>query len=66
MKYFKTKVRGVCAYYWLHAFTSDLAEISRSQISTWPPKADRINAVLPLGEDIELAKVRNEKEKQFG
>jgi hypothetical protein len=36
------------------------------QISTWPPRAEQINAVLSLGEDIELAKVRNEKEKQFG
>ena len=54
------------AYFWSLEFTSDLAEISRSQISTWPLRAEQINAVLPLGEAIELAKVRNEKEKQFG
>ncbi len=28
--------------------------------------AEQINAVLSLGEDIELAKVRNEKETQLG
>ena len=52
------------AYFWLHAFTSDLAEISSLQTSRWPLSAERINAVLPLGEIIELAKERNEKQKQ--
>jgi hypothetical protein len=60
------KVRGVCvAYRWPLAFTSDLEEISSLQISRRPLSAEQINGVLPLGEEMELAKVRNEKQTNF-
>ena len=47
------------------AAKSDLEEISSRQTSRWPWLAEKINGVWPLGEEMELAKVRNEKQTNF-
>ncbi len=48
------------------AAKSAFDETSSLQISRWPFQAERINAVLPLGEEMELRKVGNENKTNFG
>jgi hypothetical protein len=47
------------------AFTSALEDISNWQTSRYPTRAERFNGVSPLGEAIELAKMKNEKKPKL-
>ena len=64
-KTFQKTGLGVWAYREFFEFTSHLEETSSLQTSRRPLRADHINAVPPLGEEMELRKVGNENKTNF-